>query len=337
MAETAIDSEEFLRSVKRYRMRVLAPAGLDHSDARRRIGSHFPGHCTFEAGNQVWKFYAASRARNARNTVKASRRLRSAGIPTPPISYVDVRYESVKEHGIACIMMDRIEAVPIDPSELRDAGTALASLLAGLHSLTSESWGDLTWQPGGANLEQFVRNSAAGLLGDIRSREEGLHLAPFEALDSWMERRRRGGSLDTAAFQLVHGDLHESNILRETDGSLHLIDLDFSGYRMFGLDLTNLIQRMNPTPAPSPNPETAMHLWEEAARPFLKAYFELTPPDFPDQWQRFRPVGFLLANLRAYLEGLRAFSLRARRPPQKDPLLVELETRRVLIDAILKT
>jgi Ser/Thr protein kinase RdoA (MazF antagonist) len=339
MAESQLDADEFLLRIGRYRKRVLEPAGLNFTDGRRHQGSHFPNHGVFSADHRIWKFYSPPRARNARNTVKMASLLRSEGIPTPSILHRAVGYRTVKEHGLACIIMERIEGNHYDPDCLTKPGASLAPVLARLHRITSASWGDLTWQPGGSSLERFIGNTGARCRNRIQKLVERIQHSPLEGLEPWFERHRPLMSLDGGPFQLVHGDLHESNILQSPDGIPHLIDLDFSGYRSFVLDLADIVQRANAMFLPIADPDSALEQWEGRARPFLEDYFRLAPETFRPLWRSLRPVSFVMINLRAYLEGLQMATPRAceRRGIDHETLLRELHGRRRLIDALLES
>ncbi len=338
MSYTNPHSEEFLEQVKRYRKRVLTPAGLDFSAEVRRHATYFPKNAVFEGEERVWKFYGPERNRNARNTVRTSKRLIAEGISTPKLHFTDVRFETVRQHGVACVIMDRIQGEPFDTNQLKQAGCPLAPLLARMHRLTSNAWGDLTWQTSGRGPAHFIKRTAAEILNHVQPLTSRAPHGPLEDFIPRLARHLKRWDTPNGLYQLVHGDIHERNILQTADGILHFIDLDFSGYRLFSFDIADLIQRINAGPVEFTDPEVALEHWESRARPFLEDYFVAVPDGFREQWRELRHVGFLLVTLRKYLESLRLASPEDCREQgiRIEDLLRDLNARRRLLENLIQ-
>lgn len=299
-------STSFLRKLEKYRDSVLRPAGLDFPEPAGPLPSYFPEIAIVPDEDRVWKFYGAGHAHLARNTLKASVRLQAAKVGTPPIVYSDAAPPSVRKHGVACIIMERIVGESFDPGQLMNPATPLAPLFARLHSLTSDRWGALTWRGGHRHPEAYVRWTVAYWLAKLDPLLRASGQAPLAGVREWFERNASCLVPPDGRFHFRHGDIHESNLLVSPDGTIHVLDLDSAGYGAFGLDLAQLINRNHSDAADDLDPGHALDAWESRAAPFLESYFREAGPRRFDQWRAMRKFCFLFFQLRHYLDRAQA-------------------------------
>lgn len=337
MPHTQPHAAEFLARVALYRERVLAPSGLDLPAGALPRSSFFPEICVIEGPGAVGKFYGAGNAQWARNTVRASKLLQEAGVATPRILFSEVMPDAVRRHGLACILMERIEGRNFELQNLIDDPEPLAELLLRMHRLTSERWGALTWNAPCRDPEIFIVGQARQWLDELAPLESGAGLSPLTGVGEWFEHHAARLRPPEGRFHLSHNDLHETNLILSHDGTIHVIDLDMTGYGAIGLDLARLVHRPHyPAVAPGETRD-ALQFWEHRAAPFLETYLRMAPPSRRDLWQGTRTLCHVYELLHGYLHRLYAAT------PENcsdfnmtlPELLDDIRRRRSLIDALI--
>jgi Ser/Thr protein kinase RdoA (MazF antagonist) len=302
-SESDCAQQRFLEKIQDYWEAVLAPSGIGREGFVLIEGYNLPKVCLYADATRVVKFYSSNNRTWARNSAAVMERLHEAGVSVPRVLRADVDDVSIRRHGVACIVMDRIQGDTPRIEEISDDAVGLARQLARMHRIRGERWGGLHPGRKGDAPEIWMRREVLPRLKRVRRSLDRMAHPPFEQATEWFREQWRELAGESGTFELTWYDFHDANMRRSDSGNLYLIDFDQSGYRCFGLDVAQILLRVSHGVTSQAWPgdgEGLIAAIEHEGRGFLTNYFKAMPEAFRKRWESVRRVCLAFAVLRYY-------------------------------------